>query len=108
MRCCHRANASLKCRSEISDRSSPLLSVGDDSSDGCERVFDAVVEFGIQDFAGLFSSLALGDVDIYADQTPCMAGLIIFYETARLDPAHRSAGTYDAKLCVMLAAPLGK
>src|SRR5215475_11863289 len=108
MGCCHRANASIERRYEISDRSAPLPGVRDDSGDGCERVFDTVVEFGIQDLTGLFGSLALGDVDVYADQALCVAGLVILYKTARLDPAHRPAGTYNAKLCVMLAAPLGK
>src|SRR5262245_55719412 len=108
MRCCHRANAPLKCRSEISDRSAPLPTVRDDSGDSCERVFDAMVEFGIQNFAGLFGALALADVDVHADHASCVAGLIILYGTARLDPADRSAGTHNAKLCVMLAAPLGK
>src|SRR5215475_9753814 len=102
MCCCHRANASLECRSEISDRSAPLPTVRDDSGDSCERVFDAVVEFGIQNFAGLFGSLALADVDVHANQTFCVTGLIILYETARLDPADRSARTHNAELCVML------
>src|SRR5215831_13387185 len=108
MRCCHRANASLKSRSKISDRSAPLPGVGDDSSDGRERVFDAMIEFGIQDFAGLFGSLALGDVDVHADQASCVAGLIIVDEATRLDPADRSGGTHNAELCMMLAAPFGK
>src|SRR5262245_32195462 len=107
MRCCHRANASLKCCSEISDRSA-LSTLRDDSGDGCERVFDAVVEFGIQDFAGLLGSLALADVDVHAYQTLCLTGLIILYETARFDPANGSAGAHNAELCVMLAAPIGK
>src|SRR5262249_39759228 len=108
MGCCHRANASLKSRSEISDRSALLLGVGDDSSDGRKRVLDAVVEFGVQDFTGLFGTLALGDVDVHADQASCVTGLVILYETARFDPADRSAGSHNAKLGVMLAAPLGK
>src|SRR5262249_33040663 len=108
MRCRHRVNASLKCRSEISDRSAPLPGAGDDSSNSCKRVFDAVVEFCIQDLAGLFGSLALGDVDVHADQASCVAGLIILDEAARLDPADRSAGTHNAELCMMLAAPFGK
>ena len=52
--------------------------------------------------------LRAGNVDVHADQTICVAGLIILYETARLDPADRSAGTHKAKFCAMLAAPLGK
>jgi hypothetical protein len=85
--------------------------VGDDSSDCRERVFDAVVEFGIQDFAGLFDTLALGNVDVHADQAFCVTGWsysMKLHETARLDPADRFAGTHNAKLCVMLAAPLGE
>src|SRR5262249_25413374 len=108
MGCRHRANASLKRRSEISDRSAPLLGVGDDSSDGCERVLDTVVEFGIQDFAGLLGSLALGDIDAYPAQALSQAGLVILYKTARLDPPDRPARTQNAKLGVMLAPPLGK
>src|SRR5215475_10597969 len=107
MRCCHRANTSLKCHSEINNRSAPLLGVRDDSSDSCECVFDAMVELGIQDFSGLLGSLALCDVDVHADHASCVACLVILYETACLDPADRSAGTHNAKLCVMLAAPLG-
>src|SRR5262245_27301197 len=105
---CHRSNAPIKCRSEISNRSDPLPRVGNDSSDGRERVFDAVVEFSIQDFARLFGSLTLGDVDVHADQAFCVTGLIILYETARLDPPDRSTGTHNAKLCVMLAVLLRK
>src|SRR5262244_980625 len=97
-----------KTRSQRSLLSSPLPGVGDDSSDRCERVFDAMIEFGIQDFAGLFGSLALGDVDVHADQASCVAGLIILDEATRLDPADRSAGTHNAELCMMLAAPFGK
>src|SRR5690349_21388905 len=108
MGCRHRANAPLKCRSEISDRSAPLPGVGDDGSDGCERIFNAVVQFGIQYFAALLGSLALGDVDVHADQALRVSGLVILYEAARLDPADRSARTHNAKFCVMLAAPLGK
>src|SRR5215475_6563089 len=108
MSCRHGANASFKCRSKISDRSAPLLGVGDHRSDGRERVFDAVVKFGIQDFTSLFGSLALGYVDVHADQALSVAGLVIRYETARLDPADRSEGTHNAKFCVMLAAPLSK
>src|SRR5262249_17601778 len=108
MCCCHRANAPLKCRSEINDRSSPLPSVGDDGSDGRKRVFNAVVEFSIQDFSGLFGSLAISDVDVHADHAFCATGLVILYETTRLDPADRSAGAHNTMLCVMLAAPLGK
>src|SRR5436190_18910118 len=108
MRCCHRANPSLKCRTEISDRSAPLPGLGDDGTDGGEGVFDAMVELSIQDHSSLFGSLALGDIDVDADQTFCVAGLVILNETARLDPADRSGGTQNAKLCVMLAAPLGK
>src|SRR5215467_1702321 len=105
---CHRANASLKCHREISNRSAPLPGLGNDSGDGCKRIFDAVVELGIQDFAGLFRSFALGDVDVHADHASCVASLVILDEAARLDPADRSAGTHNAKLCMMLAATLGK
>src|SRR5215472_9652499 len=108
MSCCHRANASLKCRGEIRDRSAPLPGVGDDGSHSCERVLDAMVKFGIQDFAGLFGSLALGDIDVHADHASCVTGLVILYETARLDPANRSARAHNPKLCVMFGVPLGK
>ena len=73
-----------------------------------ERIFDAMIKFGIQDFAGLFGSLALGDIDVHADYAFCVTGLVILYETARLDPADRSAGTHNAMLCVVITAPLGK
>src|SRR5262245_53431046 len=108
MGCCHRANASLKCRSEINDRSAPLPGVRDHGSDGRERVFDAMIEFGIQDFVGFFGSLALGDVDIHTNQASCAADLIILDEATRFDPADRSARTHNAELCMMLAAPFGK
>src|SRR5215469_7980502 len=104
MRCRHRVNASLNCRGEVGDRSAPSPGVGNNSADGRKCVLDAMVKFSIQDFAGLFGSLALGHVDLHADHASCVAGLVILYETARLDPADRSAGTYNAKLCVMLAA----
>jgi hypothetical protein len=82
--------------------------LGDDGTDGRECVLDAVVEFGVQSFAGFFGSLALSNVDVNADQAFCETGSVILYGTARLDPADRSAGMHNAKLCVMLAAPLGK
>src|SRR5262245_37090783 len=62
LRSCHRANASLKCRSEISDRAGPLPGVGHDSSDGRERIFDAMVKFGNELILSLFSVPSLGDV----------------------------------------------
>src|SRR5689334_11693896 len=105
---CHRANTSVERHCEIGDRSVPLPGVGNDSSDGRERIFDAMIEFGIQDFAGLFGLLALGDVDVHADQASCVAGLIILDEATRLDPADRSAGTQNAELCMMLTAPFCK
>src|SRR5215471_11264340 len=108
MRCRHRANASLKRIYETVDRSASPVGVGDECADGRESVFDAMVKFGIQDFAGLFGSLAFGDVDLHADHASCVAGLVIFYKTARLDPSDRSAGTHNTKLRMMLAALLGK
>ena len=87
MCCCHRANASLKCRSEFSDRSVPLPGVGDDSSDGRQRVFDAVVEFGIQEFAGLFGAFTLGDVDIDAHHPFRTPIFTVRDSTASLDPS---------------------
>src|SRR5262245_5093728 len=105
---CHRANASIERRYEIGDRSGPVPGVRDNRADGRERVLNAVVKFSIQDFAGLFGSLALGDVNVHADQASRVTGLVILYETAGLDPANRSAGTHNAKLCVMLATLLGK
>src|SRR5262245_35168854 len=62
LRSCHRANASLKCLSEISDRARPLRRVGHDSSDGRERIFDAMVKFGNELILSLFSVLSLGDI----------------------------------------------
>src|SRR5262245_6262495 len=105
---CHRANTSVERYCEIGDRSVPSSGLGDDSSDGRERIFDAMIEFGIQNFAGLFGSLALGDVDVHADQASCVTGLIVLDEATRLDPADRSAGTHNAELCMLLAAPFGK
>src|SRR5262249_18543289 len=80
MRCRHRVNASLNCRGEVGDRSAPLAGVGNDSADGRKCVLDAMVKFSIQDFAGLLGSLALGNVDVHADQASCVTGLIILYE----------------------------
>src|SRR5262245_52252947 len=62
LRSCHRANASLKCCSEISDRAGPLPGMGHDSSDGRERIFDAMVKFGNELILLLFSVLSLGDI----------------------------------------------
>src|SRR5262249_34879446 len=108
MRCCHRANASLKCRSEICDRSGPLPGMGDDGSDGCERIFDAVVEFGIQDFAGLLGSPALGDVDVHADYSLGAPLAIVQGEAARLDPSHLAVGKNNAILQTILALSVGE
>src|SRR5262245_5567180 len=67
-----------------------------------------MVELGIQNRPSLFGSLALGDIDVDADHPLCVAGMVILYVTARLDPPDRSAGPRNAKLCMMLAAQLGK
>src|SRR5262249_5671942 len=55
----------------------------------------------------LFHLFALGHIDVDADQAFRVAGLVILYKTATLDPPDRSAGTQNPKLRVMLAAPLG-
>jgi hypothetical protein len=60
--------------------------VGDDSSDGCERIFDAVVEFGIQDFAGLFGPLSLGDIDADPDHPLRARITIVRNETTPFGP----------------------
>src|SRR6476661_3093699 len=108
MCCCHGAKAPLDRCYEIVDRSPPFPGVGDDSTHGCECVLDAMVELGIQDRLSLLGSLALGDIDVDADHALCVAGLVILYVTARLDPPDRSAGAHNATLCMMLAAQLGK
>src|SRR5262245_50364737 len=105
---CHRANASIERRYEIGDRSAPLPGMGNNGADGRECVLDAMVELGGQSALLFVHPFALGDVDVHADQASCVTGLVILYRTARLDPADRSAGTHNAKLCVMLAALLGK
>src|SRR5262249_37446747 len=93
---------------EIRSRRIGALCLENDGTDRCEDILYASVEFGMQHIALLLSLLALGDVDVHADQAFCVAGLVILYETARLDPADRAARTHNAKLCVMLAAPLYK
>src|SRR5688572_7557111 len=67
-----------------------------------------MVELGIQDRSSLLGSLALGDIDVDTDQALYAAGLVILNVTARLDPPDCSAGAHNAKLCMMLAAQLGK
>src|SRR5215831_12968912 len=66
VRCCHRANPSLKRIYESADRSASLAGVGDDSANRRERILDSMVKFGIQDLVGVLASLALGDVDVDA------------------------------------------
>src|SRR5262249_33463058 len=106
MRCCHRANASLKCCGEIRDRSGPLPGMGDDSSHGRESVFDAMVEFGIQDFAGLLGSLALGNVDVDADHPLGVPRGIVRDEAARLNPSQPAIRANNSVLKIMFAPPV--
>src|SRR5262245_7723165 len=82
--------------------------MGDNGVDGGKCVLDAMVELGIQVPSGLFSLLALGDIDVNADHAFCAVGLVIFNVAARLDPPDRSAGEYNAKLGMMLSEQLGK
>src|SRR5688572_6269268 len=104
MCCCHGAKTPLERCYEPVDRSAPFPGVGGDSPDGGECVLDAMVELGIQDRSGLLGSLARGDIDVDADQAPCVAGLVVLYVTARLNPPDRSAWAHNSKLCMVLPA----
>src|SRR5262249_23862945 len=87
---CHRLNAAFERRREIGHRAARIQRVRNYSADGCERIFDAMVEFGVQRALMLFCTFAFSHVDVDASHSLRASIFTIRNRTASLDPSDLS------------------
>src|SRR5262245_10481423 len=106
MRGGHGSDTAVQCSREVRYLRVALLGTRNDGTDGGEHVFDTVVELGHQHALVLFRSLALGDVDVDANNALRTTVMVVGGEAAHLDPAGLAIGMYHPIFRIRFSASL--
>src|SRR5262249_9070422 len=83
---CHRLDATIECRRKIGHRAARTQRVGNDGTNGRERVLDAMVKLSEQDALLPLHPLTLGYIDVDTISPLGLSIAVVRNQLACLDP----------------------